>query len=139
MMHYPIYQIELPPQPESVAFVNGFLTRDFTGFLWLWTNLFWINQVTTQAEGCVQVKAGICGPTEVMMVSYWRSEHSLKQFFRGKRHQQMMQFVAKHPSSLCLYNEIYQPSQVGKYIHEPQGMATIYPQFAKDNATRTTK
>jgi hypothetical protein len=139
MMHYPIYQIELPPQPESVAFVNGFLTRDFTGFLWLWTNLFWINQVTTQAEGCVQVKAGICGPTEVMMVSYWRSEHSLKQFFRGKRHQQMMQFVAKHPSSLCLYNEIYQPSQVGKYIHEPQGMATIYPQFAKDNAMRTTK
>ena len=28
------------------------------------------------------------------MVSYWRSEHSLKQFFQGKWHQQMMQFVA---------------------------------------------
>lgn len=138
-MHYPIYQIELPPQPESVAFVNGFLTRDFTGFFWLWKNLFWINQVTTQAEGCVQVKAGICSPTEVMMVSYWRSEQSLKQFFRGKCHQQMMQFVIKHPGSLCLYNEIYQPSQVGKYIHEPQGMATIYPQLPKGNATRTTK
>lgn len=95
--------------------------------------------MTTQAEGCVQVKAGICSPTEVMMVSYWRSEHSLKQFFRGKWHQQMMQFVAKHPSSLCLYNEIYQPSQVGKYIHEPQGMATIYPRLVKGNATRTTK
>ena len=138
-MHYPIYQIELPPQPESVAFVNGFLTRDFTGFFWLWKNLFWINQVTTQAEGCVQVKAGICSPMELMMVSYWRSEQSLKQFFRGKCHQQMMQFVIKHPGSLCLYNEIYQPSQVGKYIHEPQGMATIYPQLPKGNATRTTK
>lgn len=52
-MHYPIYQIKLPPQPDSVAFVNGFLTRDITGFLWLWKNLFWINRVTTQAEGCV--------------------------------------------------------------------------------------
>jgi hypothetical protein len=134
-VHYPIYQIELPVggasqnenRAESVAFVNGFLTLDFTGFLWLWKNLLSINRVTTQAEGCVQVKAGICSPTEVMMVSYWRSEQSLKQFFRGKWHQQMMQFVAKHPGSLCLYNEIYQPSQVGKYIHEPQGMATIYP------------
>ena len=138
-MHYPIYQVKIPPQPESVAFVNGFLTRDFTGFLWLWKNLFWINRVTTQAEGCVQVKAGICSPTEVMMVSYWRSESSLKQFFKGKWHQQMMQFVAKHPNSLCLYNEIYQPSQVGKYIHEPQGMAMIYPRFAKGNATRSTQ
>jgi Domain of unknown function (DUF4188) len=131
MMPYPIYQIELPQQPESVAFVNGFLTRDLAGFLWLWKSLLWINQVTTQAEGCVQVKAGICSPTEVMMVSYWQSEYSLKQFFRGKWHQQMMQFFAKNPNSLCLYNEIYQPSQAGKYIHEPQGMATIYPQLTK--------
>jgi Domain of unknown function (DUF4188) len=130
-MHYPIYQIELPEQPQSVAFVNGFLTRDFAGFLWLWKNLLWINQVTTQAEGCVQVKAGICSPKEVMMVSYWQSENSLKQFFRGESHQQMMQFVAKHPGSLCLYNEIYQPSHVGKYMHEPQGMAKIYQRSTK--------
>ena len=52
-MHYPIYQIEFPERPESVAFVNGFLTRDFMGLLWLWKNLFWINRVTTQAEGYV--------------------------------------------------------------------------------------
>lgn len=132
-MHYPIYQIEVPQQPGSVVFVNGFLTRDLTGFLWLWKNLFWIYRVTTQAKGCVQIKAGVCGPTEVMMVSYWQSEHSLKQFFGGKWHQQMIQFVVKHPSSLCLYNEIYQPSHThsGKYIHEPQGMATIYPRSPK--------
>ncbi len=130
-MPYPLYQIELPKQPEAVAFVNGFLTRDLAGFLWLWKNLLWINQVTTQAEGCVQVKAGICSPKEVMMVSYWQSEDSLKQFFRGKSHQQMMQFVAKNPHSLCLYNEIYQPSHIGKYVHEPQGMAKIYQRRAK--------
>lgn len=138
-MHYPLYQIELPQQPESVVFVNGFLTRDFAGFVWLWKNLLWINHVTTQAEGCVQVKAGICSPREVMMISYWQSENSLKQFFKGKSHQQMMQFVAKNPSSLCLYNEIYKPSQAGKYVHEPQGMAMIYPRFAKGNATRSTR
>lgn len=130
-MPYPLYEIELPEKPESVAFVNGFLTRDFAGFLWLWKNLLWINQVTNQAEGCVQVKAGICSPKEVMMVSYWQSENSLKQFFRGKSHQQMMQFVAKNPDSLCLYNEIYQPAHVGKYVHEPQGMAKIYQRSTK--------
>ena len=131
MRHNPIYQVEIPEQPESVAFVNGFLTRDLIGFLWLWKNLFWINWVTTQAEGCVQVKAGVCSLSEVIMVSYWRSEQNLKQFFRGKYHQQMMQFGIEHPGSLCLHNEIYQPSQVGKYIHEPQGMAMIYPRPTK--------
>jgi GNAT superfamily N-acetyltransferase len=94
MIHYPIYQIEIPVggasqnenRAESVAFVNGFLTRDCTGFIWLWKNLLSINRVTTQAEGCVQVKAGICSPTEVMMVSYWRSEHNLvqQQFQAGR-------------------------------------------------------
>ncbi|MEH2207201.1 MAG: hypothetical protein V7K53_24540 [Nostoc sp.] len=38
----------------------------------------------------------------------------------------MMQFIAKNPQSLCLYNETYSPLHSGKYINEPQGMATIY-------------
>ncbi|NET59303.1 MAG: DUF4188 domain-containing protein [Symploca sp. SIO2E6] len=124
-MKYPMYQIELPETTEAVAFVNGIEARDFTGFLWMWKNMNWIKTVTTEAEGCVQVKAGICSPKELIMVSYWHSEKSLKQFFRGKPHQQMMQFVAKNPLSLCLYNEIYQPPKIGKYVHEPQGMAKL--------------
>jgi heme-degrading monooxygenase HmoA len=72
------------------------------------------------------VKAGICGPNEVVMVSYWRSEQDLKQFFRGESHRKMMQFVMKKPDSLCLYNETYKPWRSGKYSHEPQGMATLY-------------
>ncbi|KAM3090887.1 hypothetical protein ACKFKG_27705 [Phormidesmis sp. 146-35] len=27
--------------------------------------------------------------------------------------------------------EIYQPSQAGKYVHEPQGMARLYPRSTK--------
>lgn len=124
------YSIYLPEQPEAVVFVNGFLARDRTGFFWMWKNIVWIVSATTKAEGCVQMKAGICGPNEVVMVSYWRSEHDLKQFFRGEAHRQMMQFVMKNPNSLCLYNETYQPSHSGKYSHEPQGMATLYPSWA---------
>jgi len=59
-------------------------------------------------------------------VSYWRSQADLMQFFRGQAHRDMMKFTAKHPRSLCLYNEIYQPGSSGKYLHEPQGMAALY-------------
>ncbi|MBD2775311.1 monooxygenase family protein [Iningainema tapete] len=125
-MSYSVYQVNIPQSPEAVVFVNGFLARDRFGLLWMWRKLLWIRNMTTQAEGCVQVKAGICGVNEVIMVSYWRSEKSLRQFFKGEPHRQMMQFVAKNPSSLCLYNETYSPLKSGKYSHEPQGMATIY-------------
>ena len=125
------YSVYLPQQPEAVVFVNGFLARDRAGFFWMWKNIAWIVSATNKAEGCVQMKAGICGPNEVVMVSYWRSEHDLKQFFRGEPHRRMMQFVIKNPNSLCLYNETYQPQQSGKYNHEPNGMATLYPSLAK--------
>ena len=128
---YSIYQIDLPEQPDAVVFVNGFLARDRAGFFWMWKNIAWISSTTAKAEGCVQVKAGICGPKELVMVSYWRSEHDLKQFFRGEAHRRMMQFVLKNPHSLCLYNETYQPWHSGKYSHEPQGMATLYPSLAR--------
>jgi Domain of unknown function (DUF4188) len=124
--HYSIYQIDLPEQPEAVVFVNGFLARDRAGFLWMWKNLLWIKGATTQAAGCVQVKAGICGQNEVIMVSYWLSELELKLFFQGESHRQMMQFVMKNPDSLCLYNETYRLGSSGKYSHEPQGMAKLY-------------
>ncbi|BAY13245.1 monooxygenase family protein [Calothrix sp. NIES-2098] len=125
-MNYSSYQIDLPEHPEAVVFVNGFLARDRAGFFWMWKNMRWIKNATIQSQGCVQVKAGICGINEVIMVSYWRSEQDLKQFFRSEPHRQMMQFVIKNPNSLCLYNETYQPWHSGKYSHEPQGMATLY-------------
>ncbi|MBD2337342.1 DUF4188 domain-containing protein [Calothrix sp. FACHB-156] len=130
-MSYSIYQINLPESPEAVVFVNGIIARDRIGFFWMWKNLFWIGSSTTKAEGCVQVKAGICAANEVIMVSYWRSAQDLKQFFRGEPHRRMMQFVSKNPNSLCLYNETYQPQHSGKYSHEPQGMARLYPSAAK--------
>lgn len=125
-MSYSLYQINLPENPEAVIFVNGFVARDLAGFFWMWKKLLWIGKVTTQARGCVQVKAGICGLNEVIMISYWSSQYHLKEFFRSEPHRQMMQFIVKNPKSLCLYNETYKPSHSGKYINEPQGMATVY-------------
>lgn len=128
-MNYSVYNIALPEHPEAVIFVNGFIARDRPGFFWLWKSLLWIRTVTAQAKGCVQVKAGICGLNEVVMVSYWNSNSSLKDFFKGEAHRQMMRFIAKNPQSLCLYNETYSPLRSGKYINEPQGMATMYRRF----------
>jgi hypothetical protein len=125
-MNYSVYQVNLPARPEAIIFVNVFFARDQAGFFWMWKKLLWIRTVTAQAKGCAQVKAGICSLNEVVMVSYWASETSLQEFFRGKPHRQMMQFITQHPQSLCLYNEIYSPSRGGKYINKPQGMATIY-------------
>jgi Domain of unknown function (DUF4188) len=123
---YSIYRIDLPEHPEAVVFVNGILARDLPGFLWMWQNLAWVRSSTVKSPGCVQVKAGICSPNEIIMVSYWDSDLALQQFFRGEAHRKMVQFVMKQPNSLCLYNETYQPWRSGKYSHEPQGMATVY-------------
>lgn len=125
-MSYSVYKIDLPESPEAVIFVNGILARNRAGFWWMWRNGVWIRNVTAQASGCVQVKAGICGLNELVLVSYWVDVASLKNFFKSEHHRQMMQVIAEKPKSLCLYNETYKPSQSGKYINEPQGMATIY-------------
>lgn len=121
-----LYQIQLPENPSAVVFVNGMIARDSSGFLWLWRHLNSIRQSTFKAPGCIQVKAGICGVKEIIMVSYWESEQHLMDFFRSAAHRQMMQFNTRHPNSLCLYNEMYYPAKSGKYSHEPQGMAMVY-------------
>ena len=126
MLKHKLYQAALPESPEAVVFVNGMIARDRVGFLWLWRNLHSIGRSTVQAPGCLQVKAGICGPREVIMVSYWQSDRQLMEFFREAAHRQMVQFTQRHPESLCLYNETYQPGKSGKYSHEPQGMAFVY-------------
>jgi heme-degrading monooxygenase HmoA len=126
MLKSSLYTIQLPEQPNAIVFVNGMIARDRPGFFWLWRNLNSISQSTGKAPGCIQVKAGICSPKEVIMVSYWESERHLMDFFRGAAHRQMMQFSSRHPDSLCLYNETYRPAKSGKYSHEPQGMAIVY-------------
>ncbi len=126
MMRSSMYQIQLPEHPNAIMFVNGTIARDRAGFFWLWRSLNSVRQSTAKALGCLQVKAGICGPQEIVMVSYWESEQHLMDFFRGEAHRQMMKFASRHPNSLCLYNEIYHPSKSGKYSHEPQGMALVY-------------
>lgn len=123
-----LYGIRIPENPQAVIFVNGMIARDRKGLFWLWRNLSLISGSTRKAPGCLQVKGGICGPKEVILVSYWESERHLMDFFRGADHRQMMQFSARNPDSLCLYNETYHPAKSGKYSHEPQGMAIVYNQ-----------
>ncbi len=121
------YQINLPDHPTVTVFVNGLKARTWKGWLWILSQVIRIGQETKSAPGCLHVKGGFCSHRELILVSYWHDEKSLMQFFRGAFHRKLVDFVTQNPDALCLYNEIYHPSRSGKYLNEPQGLATIYP------------
>jgi len=126
-MAYEVYTVALPEHPEAVMFIQGIVARNLAGFFWMWRNLLWIKKSNATAEGCVQLKAGICGINEVVLASYWKDKSDLGKFFKSQPHQKMMQYLTDHPNNLTLYNETYRPSRSGKYVNEPNGLAVIYP------------
>ena len=126
-MAYQVYTVALPEHPEAVMFIQGIVARNLAGLFWMWRNLLWIKKSNATAEGCVQVKAGICGINEVVLASYWEDKSGLGKFFKSQPHQKMMQYLTDHPNNLTLYNETYRPSRSGKYVNESNGLAVIYP------------
>ena len=126
-MAYEVYTVALPEHPEAVMFIQGIVARNLAGLLWMWRNVLWIKKSNATAEGCIQLKAGICGINEVVLASYWEDKSGLGKFFRSQPHQRMMQYLSDHPNNLTLYNETYRPSRSGKYVNEPNGLAVIYP------------
>jgi hypothetical protein len=125
-MAYQVYTVALPEHPKAVMFIQGIVARNLAGLFWLWRNVLWIKKSNATAEGCVQIKAGICGINEVVLASYWEDKSGLGKFFKSQPHQKMMQYLSDHPNDLTLYNETYRPSQSGKYVNEPNGLAVIY-------------
>ncbi len=126
-MAYELYTVALPEHPEAVMFIQGIVARNLPGLFWMWRNVLWIKKSNATAEGCVQVKAGICGINEVVLASYWEDKSGLGKFFKSQPHQEMMQYLTDHPNNLTLYNETYRPSRSGKYVNEPNGLAVVYP------------
>lgn len=121
------YRVALPEQPEAIVFVVGMLARNLTGWLWMWQHMNSQLQSVRRAPGCVQVKGGIVGPNELLMVSYWKDTESMRVYFKSAEHLKYMRFLAKNPESLTLWNETYQPARSGMYLHEPHGLPLIYP------------
>ena len=115
-----VYDVPIPQNPQAIVFVNGFIARNFKGLFWLWTNLFWIKSSVERAQGCFDLKAGICNPQEIVMVSWWDNYDS--------HHIKMMQYASKFPQNLSLYNETYNVTKSGKYTNEPNGIAKAYGQ-----------
>lgn len=121
------YRVALPEHPEAIVFVVGMLARNLTGWLWMWQHMNSQLQSVRRAPGCVQVKGGIVGPNELLMVSYWKDAESMRVYFKSAEHLKYMRFLAKNPESLTLWNETYQPAKSGMYLHEPHGLSLIYP------------
>ena len=126
-MEYQVYTVALPEHPEAVMFIQGIVARNLAGLFWMWRNVLWIKKSNATSEGCVQVKAGICGINEVVLASYWEDKSGLGKFFKSQPHQKMMKYLSDHPNNLTLYNETYRPGRSGKYVNEPNGLAVIYP------------
>lgn len=103
--------------------MQGIIARNFTGWRWLWSNM------NTQRTS-VQVKGGIVGPNELMMVSWWKDNASLTAFFKSPAHREMMGWLVQNPTALVLRNETYQLAESGMYLHEPHGLAKLYAQVS---------
>ena len=121
------YLTALPEHPEAVLMINFLRARSFDGFRYIWTEGMSQPAVVRAAPGCVQVKPCIVGPRELIMITYWKDMDSLMAFFRSKAHLEWMRYLAAHPNDLNLAAEIYSPHRPGLYLHEPQGMALLYP------------
>lgn len=121
------YLTALPEAPEAVVMIALMRARNFAGFRYIWTYGLSQPAAVRAAPGCVQVKPGIVGPTELLMVTYWKDMASLMAFFKSQAHVSWMRYVTGRPNDLNLSAEIYSPHQPGLYLHEPQGMALVYP------------
>ncbi len=118
--------VDLPDDPQAVVFVNGIKARNFSGFMYMWRNLNLFRSSPAKAEGCMDVKSGIVGSTELVIVSYWQSNDALRTYFKQDDHRKMMKHYYHNPDDLELYNETYHPSYAGKY-NALHGMAKVYP------------
>lgn len=121
-----IQSINLPQHPEAIMFVNGIKARNIRGLLYMWRNIRTLQTSPAQADGCRDVKAGIVGPNEFVVVSYWQSENDLKHYFQSEAHRRMMRYYYQNLHNLELYNETYHPTHAGKY-NAAHGMAKVYP------------
>jgi hypothetical protein len=65
-------------------FIQGIVARNLAGALWMWRNVLWIKKSNATAEGCVQVKAGICNINEAVLASYWEDKSGLGKLTRRK-------------------------------------------------------
>lgn len=132
------YLAAMPAAPEAVVMIALMRARTLTGFRYLWTEAMSHPTAVRAASGCVQVKPCIVGPTELLMVTYWKDMPSLMAFFKSSAHVSWMRFVAGHPHDLNLAAEIYSPHQPGLYLHEPQGLALMYPQAEGEKIEHAT-
>ena len=121
------YLTALPETPEAVVMIAFMRARTLVGFRYMWTEGMSQPAAVRTAPGCVQVRPCLVGPTELLMVTYWKDMPSLTAFFKSPAHVSWMRFVARHPNDLNLAAEIYSPRQPGLYLHEPQGLALVYP------------
>lgn len=120
-----MFTVQLPAEPQAVVFVNGIKSRNLRGLLYMWRNLNQLRLNPLRLDGCLDLKAGLVGPNEFVLVSYWQSASALHDYFKSDVHRSLMKHYYHHADDFELYNETYHPSHGGKY-NAAHGMAKVY-------------
>lgn len=115
------YEVDVTNK-ESIVFVNSIRVRNFRGFCWLWLHLPAIIRSVKKHPGAYECIPALVSPLQIVMVSYWYNYRELGDYYKGKGHQQFVQFVHKHPAALGMYFECFAVERSGKYMNGVFGL-----------------
>jgi hypothetical protein len=109
--------------PTVITYVNGIVARTPRAWAWMMVRLPPTLFLVRAQEGCLQAKSFLGGPREMLMLSYWRDEASLRGLYTHPVHVRLMRTVFRHPDWFTLFNETYRGPISTRYWHEPNGFA----------------
>lgn len=122
----PAYSIDLS-EPTAITYINGIVARTPRAWLSMWRTLPRIYFLARADRGCIQAKAFVGNPREMLMLSYWRDEESLRSFYTHPAHVKLMRTVFRHPDWFTLFNETYRIPISARYWNAPNGYALSQP------------
>jgi len=114
------YVIDLST-PTALAYVNGAIVRDPRAFAVFVARGPKMLSTARATEGCLQAKAGMTGPREFVMISYWRDHEALRRFYTTPLHVRLMRLVFDHPGWFTLWNETYRIPESVRYFNAVNG------------------
>ena len=114
-------------EPTAITYLNGMIARTPQSWAWMWASALKLERLARHMDGCLQTKAGIVSPRQIMLVSYWRDDAALRSFYPHPVHVKLMRMVFRHPNWFTLYNETYRMPESTRYWNAPNGYALSQP------------
>lgn len=118
-------------KPTAITYVNGIIAETPRAWAWMWLNLPKVRKIGKAADGCLQMKAAIISPRQMVLISYWRDQAALRGFYTHPAHVQLMRTLFRNQHWFTLYNETYEIPITTRYWNAPHGYALSQPWLAR--------